>query len=82
MQIGMYVFIDENPDSAYDTFCILTKLINKMFTIEKIKRNITDKIEWLTKGILIYCVQKNNLLKKTKKDTNARKLVNLQNFEN
>ena len=38
-----------------------------MFTIEKVKRKITDKSEWLTKGILIYCVQKNNLFKKPKK---------------
>ena len=56
------VIIDENPDSAYDTFLsILKLLINKCLPLEKIKRNITDKSEWLTKGILIFCVQKNNL---------------------
>ena len=38
-----------------------------MFTIAKIKRKIADNSEWLTKGILIYCVQKNNLFKKLKK---------------
>ncbi len=59
------VFIDENPDSAYDTFLsILTQLINKiMSTLEKIKRKITDKSQWLTKGILISCVQKNLFFK-------------------
>ena len=59
------VFGDENPDSAYDTFLrILTSLINKCLPLKKVKRKITDKSEWLTKGILIYCVQKNNLFKK------------------
>ena len=64
------VFVDENPDSAYDTFLsILTSLINKCLPLKKVKRKITDKSEWLTKGILISCVQKNNLYKKLKKDT-------------
>ena len=68
------VFADENPDSAYDTFLsILTVLINKCLPLKKVKRKITDKSEWLTKGILISCVQKNNLYKKTKNDTIARK---------
>ena len=35
--------------------------------MKKVKRKITDKSEWLTKGILISCVQKNNLFKKLKK---------------
>ena len=62
------VFGNENPDSAYDTFLsILTSLINKCLPLEKVKRTITDKSEWLTKGILISCVQKNNLFKKLKK---------------
>ena len=56
------VFIDENPDSAYDTFLsILASLINKCLPLKKVKGKITDNSEWLTKGILIYCVQKNNL---------------------
>ena len=64
------VFADENPDSAYDTFLgILTTLINKCLPLKKVKRKITDKSEWLTKGIIISCVQKNNLYKKTKKKT-------------
>ena len=68
------VFVDENPDSAYDTFLIiLTSLINKCLPLKKVKRKITDKSEWLTKGILISCVQKNNLFQKTKKDTIATK---------
>ena len=59
------VFADENPDSAYDTFLsILKSLINKCLPLKKVKRKITDKSEWLTKGILISCVQKNNLYKK------------------
>ena len=62
------VFVDENPDSAYDTFLIiLTSLINKCLPLKKVKRKITDKSDWLTKGILIYWVQKNNLFKKLKK---------------
>ena len=62
------VFVDENPDSAYDTFLtILTSLINKCLPLKKVKRKINDKSEWLTKGILISCVQKNNLFKKLKK---------------
>ena len=68
------VFVDENPDSAYDTFLsILTSLINKCLPLKKVKRQITDKSEWLTKGILISCVQKKNRFKKLKKDTIARK---------
>ena len=56
-----YVFIGENPDSAYDTFLsILTSLINKRLPLKKGERKITDKSEWLTKGIIISCVQKNN----------------------
>ena len=56
------VFADENPDSAYDTFLsILTSLINKCLPLKKVKRKFTDKSEWLTKGILISCVQKNKL---------------------
>ena len=67
-------FVDENPDSAYDTFLsILTSLINKCLPLKKVKRKITDKSEWLTKGILICCGQKNNIFFKTKKDTIARK---------
>ena len=63
------VFIDENPDSAYDTFLsILTSLINKCLPLKKVKQKIiTDKSEWLTKGILISCGQKNNLFKKLKR---------------
>ena len=62
------VFIDENPDSAYDTFLsILTSLINKCLPLKKVKRKTTDKSEWLTNGILISCVQKNNLFKKLKR---------------
>ena len=58
------VFGDENPDSAYDTFLsILTSLINKCLPLKKVKRKITDKSEWLTKGILITCVQKKSFLK-------------------
>ena len=64
------VFVDENPDSAYDTFLsILTSLINKCLPLKKVKRKITDKCEWLTKGILISCVQKNNIYKKNLKKT-------------
>ena len=75
------VFVDENPDSAYDTFLsILTSWINKCLPLKKVKRKINDKSEWLTQGIIISCVQKNNLFKKTKKDTITRKRVNLQNF--
>ena len=75
------VFVDENPDSAYDTFLsILTSLINKCLPLKKVKRKLNDNSEWQTKGILISCVQKNNLFKKTKKDTITRKRVNLQNF--
>ena len=62
------VLIDENSYSAYDTFLsILTQLINTCLPLNKIKRKMTDKSEWLTKGILISCVQKNNLFKKLKK---------------
>ena len=50
------VFIHENPDSADD-------LINKCLPLKKVKRKITDKSEWMTKGILISCVQRNNLFK-------------------
>ena len=58
------VCVDENPDSAYDTFLsIQTSLINKCLPLKKVKRKITDKSEWLTKGILVSCVQKNNLFK-------------------
>ena len=40
------VFVDENPDSAYDTFLsILTSLINKCLPLKKVKRKITDKSE-------------------------------------
>ena len=49
------VFGDENPYSAYDTFLsIMTSLINKCLPLKKVKRKITDKSEWLTKGIIIY----------------------------
>ena len=65
------VFVGENPDSAYDTFLsILTSLINKCLPLKKVKRKITYKSEWLTKGIIIYCVQKNTIYKKTPSQEN------------
>ena len=77
------VFIDENPDSAYDTFLsILTSLINKCLPLKKVKRKITDKSEWLTKGILISCVQKNNLFKKLKKTPTQENEITYKTFKN
>ena len=77
------VFIDENPDSAYDTFLsILTSLINKCLPLKKVKRKITDKSEWLTKGILMSCVQKNNLFKKLKKTPTQENEITYKTFKN
>ena len=77
------VFVDENPDSAYDTFLsILTSLINKCLPLKKVKRKITDKSEWLTKGILISCVQKNNLYKKLKKTPSDENELTYKTFKN
>ena len=53
-----------------------------MFTIEKVKRKITDKSEWLTKGILISCVQKNNLLKKLKNTPTQENELTYKTFKN
>ena len=53
-----------------------------MFTIEKVKRKITDKSEWLTKGILISCVQKNNLFKKLKKAPTQENEITYKRFKN
>ena len=70
------VFVDENPDTAYDTFLsILTSL-------KKVKRKITDKSEWLTKGILISCVQKNNLFKKLKKTPSQENELTYKAYKN
>ena len=77
------VFLDENPDSAYDTFLsILTSLINKCLPLKKVKRKINDKSEWLTKGILISCVQKNNLFKKLKKTPSQENELTYKTFKN
>ena len=77
------VFSDENPDSAYDTFLsILTPLINKCLPLKKVKRKITDKSEWLTKGILISCVQKNNMFKKLKKTPSQVNELTYKTFKN
>ena len=77
------VFGDENPDSAYDTFLrILTPLINKCLPLKKVKRKITDKSKWLTKGILISCVQKNNLFKKLKKTPSQENELTYKTFKN
>ena len=77
------VFVDENPDSAYDTFLsILTSLINKCLPLKKVKRKINDKSEWLTKGILISCVQKNNLFKKLKKTPSQENELTYKTFTN
>ena len=77
------VFVDENPDSAHDTFLsILTSLINKCLPLKKGKRKISDKSEWLTKGILICCVQKNNLFKKTKKAPSQENELTYKTFKN
>ena len=76
------VFIDENPDSAYNTFLsILTQLISKCLPLKKSKRKITDKSEWLTKGILISCVQKNNLFKKLKKTPTQENELTYKTFK-
>ena len=53
-----------------------------MVTIEKGKRKITDKSEWLTKGILIYCMQKNNLFKKLKKTPTQENEITYKTFQN
>ena len=77
------VFVDENPDSAYDTFLsILTSFINKCLPLKKVKRKINDKSEWLTKGILISCVQKNNLFKKLKKTPSQENELTYKTFKN
>ena len=77
------VFADENPDSAYDTFLsILTSLINKCLPLKKVKRKINYKSEWLTKGILISCVQKNNLFKKQKKTPSQENELTYKTYKN
>ena len=77
------VFVDENPDTAYDTFLsILTSLINKCLPLKKVKRKITDKSEWLTKGILISCVQKNNIFKKLKKTPSQENELTYKTYKN
>ena len=53
-----------------------------MFTIEKVKRKINDKSEWLTKGILISCVQKTNLFKKLKKTPSQENELTYKTFKN
>ena len=53
-----------------------------MSTNEKIKRKSTDKREWLTKGILISCVQKNNLFKKLKKTPTQENELTYKTFKN
>ena len=54
-----------------------------MFTIEKSKkRKINDKSEWLTKGILISCMQKNNLFKKLKKTPSQENELTYKTFTN
>ena len=77
------VFVDENPDSAYGTFLsILTSLINKCLPLKKVKRKITDKSEWLTKGMLMSCVQKNNFYKKLKKTPSEENELTYKTFKN
>ena len=66
------VLIDENPDS---------QLINKCLPLKKIKRKMTDKSEWLTKGILISCVQKDNLFKKLKKTPTQENELTYKTFK-
>ena len=61
---------------------ILTSLINKCLPLKKVKRKITDKSEWLTKGILISCVQKNNLYKKLKKTPSDENELTYKTFKN
>ena len=51
-------------------------------TLKKVKRKITDKSEWLTKVILISCVQKNNLFKKLKKTPSQQNELTYKTFKN
>ena len=53
-----------------------------MFTIAKVKRKINDKSEWLTKGILISCVQNTNLFKKLKKTPSQENELTYKTFKN
>ena len=62
--------------------CILTSLINKCLSLKKVKRKITDKSEWLTKDILISCVQKNNLFKKLKKTPSQENELTYKTYKN
>ena len=61
---------------------ILTSLINKCLPLKKVKRKLTDKSEWLTKGILISCVQKNNLFKKLKKTPSQENELTYKTYKN
>ena len=55
---------------------------NKCLPLKKVKRKINDKSEWLTKGILISCVQKNNLFKKLKKTPSQENELTYKTFKN
>ena len=50
-----------------------------MFTIEKVKRKITDKSEWLT---YLACRSKNNLFKKLKKTPTQENEITYKTFLN
>ena len=57
------VYTDNDPCTAYDTFLnILESQIKECLPLKKIKIK-ANKSDWLSKGILIYCRQKNVLLK-------------------
>ena len=76
------VYKDQNPCTSYDSFLeILNTQMNECLPLKKFKVKIY-KSEWLTKGILISCRQKNHLFKKFKCNPSTKSEIICKNYKN
>ena len=76
------VYTDNDPCTAYDTFLnILESQIKECLPLKKIKIK-AYKSDWLSKGILISCRQKNLLLKKYKQNPTIENEATYKTYKN
>ena len=76
------VYKDQNPCTSYDTFLeILNTQMNECLPWKKFEVK-TCKSEWLTKGILISCRQKNHLFKIFKCNPSTESEIIYKNYKN
>ena len=76
------VYTDNDPCTAYDTFLnILESQIKECLRLKKIKIK-AYKSDWLSKGILISCRQKNVLFKKYKQNPTIENEATYKTYKN